>query len=112
MGVNALTQNWKNYVSSKKDLVWCFPPFNLVAQAVNKIKSEKINTVLIVPAGAKPWTPLIKQLPVRRKFSLPDLKVCCELGSQVPAYMHRPSFRIYLRAIFLVYNQQVPLTNL
>ena len=108
LGTDALCHDWNRGIVDKgRQLLWAFPPFYLIADCLNKIGQHKIDTILIVPKGVKSWTPLLRQLPVIAEISLSKQHAICSIGSQAPAYMKLPGFKLHLKAVYIGFGSQL-----
>jgi hypothetical protein len=87
----------------RPSLLWVFPPFYLIADAILKVMQHRLNAVLVIPCGVRSWTPLLARLPVvaSQHLSGPNLVI---LGRHVPAYMRAPTYHLHLQALLVLFT--------
>ena len=100
-GVNALNQSWQSQ-GMQYSLLWIFPPFYLIGEAIQKLISARVDAILIVPKGVRNWTPLLAGLPIQASQSIGG-KNAVTFGAQVPAYMRAEQFHLHLRAMLVLF---------
>ena len=85
-GYQWLHQNWyiDAQVPGHRCLVWLFPPFSLIGAALNKLRLEQVNAILIVPKYMRYWVSLLQQLPVVARHELVFHKGLFNVGSKAP----------------------------
>ena len=66
LGANAMYQNWQRDACRHglPGMLWVFPPFPLIGAVINKLLSEQLDAVLILPKFMRYWVPMLQQLPV------------------------------------------------
>lgn len=98
-GVNGLRHAWGD-----KQLVWVFPPFDLVAVSIKKVQEEQVHCVLIVPQWTRFWSAMLAELPVVEEVLLAYTAGLYRLTSRVPKEWHGNQPRIPLRALHIKYK--------
>ena len=99
-GVNGLRQPWGN-----QQLVWLFPPFDLVAASIKKVQEEQVHCILIVPQWTRFWSAMLADLPVVGEELLAYRAGLYRLTSRVPREWHRDKPRYPLRALHIKYEK-------
>lgn len=81
-------QDWRTLKNSEgRVLLWIFPPFQLVAQTIRKLKECRVSATLLLPAWLCYWTPMLAELLIIASRMLDYHKGMYILGSRLPAAM-------------------------
>jgi hypothetical protein len=78
-GVNALYLDWRvslppvSAAPLQPSLLWVFPPFYLIADAILKLMQHRLDAVLVIPCWLRSWTPLLARLPVAEASTCPAI---------------------------------------
>lgn len=85
-GVDGLSHSWAVAPEGQPPWAWVFPPKWLIAASLQKIADERINAVVILPAGVFQWTSLLAGLRghVQKHLQLRYYDGLYRLGSQAP----------------------------
>ena len=60
--VNALNHDWQNKTDAVgRSLLWIFPLSELIGQAPNKLKLERVAAIVILPKWIRYWQPMIDE---------------------------------------------------
>ena len=68
-------------------MLWVFPPFPLIGAVINKLLSEQVDAVLILPKFMRYWVPMLQQLPVVGEHELSWFDGMYSIGSRAPDHM-------------------------
>ena len=85
-------------------MVWLFPPFSLIGAALNKLRLEQVNAILIAPKYMRYWVSLMQQLPVVARHDLGFHKGLFSVGSKAPVQWRQTLPRIPLVAYLIKFH--------
>ena len=74
LGVNAMLHPWALCdQQGKRLLAYINGPFHCMGQIVSKIRSERVDCILIAPAWPKHWVAMLYTLPIKHALQLPTI---------------------------------------
>ena len=94
LGINALYQPWATDALRGGDnpLLWVFPPFDLVADVLNRVMLKRVDAILVLPKFNRFWQAMLKQLPCIAHYASKYHDRVYTIGSRAPKAMrdHKP----------------------
>lgn len=103
---DGLLWHWKHLgdAVASRALIWVFPPFHLLGEAIRKLMESQMDAILVTPAWYGPWESLLHMLPIWDKLEVPYTPGMFMLGSRLPQIMHTSPPCYNLRAFRVVYG--------
>lgn len=73
-------------------LLWVFPPFDLIADVLNKVILERVDAILVLPKFIRFWQAMLKRLPCIASHVVKYHDKVYTIGSRAPKAMqdHKP----------------------
>ena len=103
---DAFLRDWNDLGDRQagRALLWVFPPFHLLGEAIRKVMTSRLDTILITPSWYGPWEALLHYLPIWDMIDVPYKPGMYLLGSRLPPIMHESPPCYSLRAYRVVYG--------
>ena len=89
-------------LQGKPGMVWVFPPFPLIGAVINKLPSDKVDAILVVPKFMQYWAAMLRQLPINAVQELSYHASLYTIGSRAPKQLQGVNKPIYILTAYLV----------
>ena len=104
--VDGLGQDWTTHpVTGARELAWVFPPLSLVGQALQLVRHQQADAIVILPIREdKWWWALLQSMPIKDSMELPGSKLFTQGKRAAKTPEHAKTYKNRWRAVKVLWN--------